>query len=238
MYWNIVDEKTKRIGDLNNNYIRYIKLKESLNEKSSKEEVEEVENLRKSWIMEIKIVDNVVYFSYNKPISINPSWFPPESFYKFLSTSQDIEYSKLNYCVICVHEWDKNSKIKSKSIFVSNIPHSKQDLKIYSLKDKVFKLNDLEEKSLIELDSHLWKKIELMEQYVTSENINRNWKSSKKSIKKLWELIMRKERLKKVIKQCRLRWLYHWRNWLALLSSSYSSLDDIIKIVTNWSQKS
>lgn len=233
-HWDIVDKKVEKIGELNNNFIKYTEKKSKLNDKSSEEEIKEIEELRKAWLMEIKVVNNVVYFSLNKPASVSHSWFPPESFFKYLSRSSNIASSKLNYCVICYHEWDKNSKIKSKSIFVSNIPHSKQDLKDYSLKDKVIQLNELEEKALLQLDVHLGEKIESMEKYVTSENKTRNGKSSKKEVKKLGELVTRKSRLLDKIKQCKLRWLYHWRNGLALISSSYSRLDDVVKILNNW----
>jgi hypothetical protein len=232
-FQKIIDEKVIEIKESSNRFPEYTKLKWLLNNKSTKEEISKVEELRKNWVLEIDVVHNVVYFSYNKEISINYSWIPPEAFYQYLNTSEDIEFSKLNYCVICLHKGGKNSKTKAKSIFVSNIPHSKKDLKHYSLRDKVSQLNELEEKSLWELDIFLSNEIEILEKDIAPETTLINKDENNKKLKKIAELINKKNKINHIRKICSLRGVFHWRNWLAFLSSSYSSLDDIIKILTN-----
>ncbi len=230
LFQKIIDEKVLEMKQSFSRFPEYTKLKWLLNNKSTKEEINKVDELRKKGVLEIEVVDNVVYFSYNKEISLSYSWIPPEAFYQYLSTSENVEFSKLNYCVICLHKGDKNSKTKAKSIFVSNIPHSKKDLKHYSLRDKVSQLNELEEKSLWEFDVFLSHEIVTLEKDIASEVtlINKD-----ENNKKITELINKRNKIDHIRKICNLRGVFHWRNWLAFLSSSYSSLDDVIKVLTN-----
>lgn len=254
MYSNIVDDKVVLLWDMYKNFADYYEIKNSSPEQNKGKESEKIIELQKKWLLELNIVDNIACFSLNKTISISMLWIPPDAFYRFLKNLDNVNYSKLNYCIIVCNKtsWDKNSKEVQKTISISNIPHSKADLKTFSLNWQLQKLNQLEENTLIELEKSISSRIEYLESLVTTDNdpkvfmttdngqqkyriskseIHNYWQINKKYLKELKELVQKREKLLKSIDDCRMTWLFHWRNWLAFISTSYSSIDDVVKIL-------
>jgi hypothetical protein len=224
--WVYSDDDMKR---LSKNKEKFKMTQKNIKWLISKDE-RKIRELFTAWLIEVEIIGWVIYFFINKKIEMSINWIPPQSFYQYIRWIENINLTDLRYCVICLQWWNweepydfKESDNGSKWIFISNIPHSRNDLKTHSLRDKIYNLNNLEIlwiKNVIEIIKKRLEELEL-------------WEQNNKTRK---EIILFQERLKsneQKLQKYELNWSYHVRNWFIFMSSWHSPINWIVEILNS-----